>query len=115
MKIVILPVVLDKIEELVPLLYEKGYFSYKAEARKYVDALYDDIQTNLPLKIKKPAPEYFENKYGKGLYYSVFRKSKQTCWYVFFRMYEENGYLIYQIRHMTNNHVDAKYFNQIES
>jgi hypothetical protein len=67
MKIVILPVVLDIIEELVPLLYEKGYFSYRAMSKKYVDELYDSIQTNLPLKLRKPAPEYFENKYGKGL------------------------------------------------
>ena len=112
MNVLILPVVLDIIEELVPLLYEKGYFSYKELSRKYVDELYDDIQTNLPLKVKRPVPPYFEKKYGKGMYYSVFRKSSQTCWYVLFRMYEENGELIYQVRHITNNHVDAKYFNQ---
>ena len=98
--------------ELVDVLYNMKYFSYEADAQEYVDTLYQDIEKKLPLKQKKKVPPYFEKKYGMGMYYSVFRKSSQTCWYVLFRMYEENGELIYQVRHITNNHVDAKYFNQ---
>jgi len=46
----------------------------------------------------------------KRLYYAVFKKSRRTSWYVFFRMFSENGELIYKVIHITNNQVDAKYF-----
>ena len=78
MKVTVIPEVLEYMENLVPILYEKGYFSFKDSARKYVGELYDDIQTNLPAKLKKPAPKYFTDRYGEGLYYAVFPKSKHT-------------------------------------
>ena len=114
MKIIYSPASADILLELVEVLYKWGYFSNESSAQTYVDELCDDIEKNLPIKLKKPVPVYFESKYGKGTYYAVFRTSKQTCWYVLFRMFEENGELIYQIRHITNNHVDAKYFNHPE-
>ena len=110
MKIVFRPVFVDIVMELVDVLYNMKYFSYESDAQEYVDELYQDIEKNLPLKQKKPAPPYFEKKYGTGLYYAVFKKSRRTSWYVFFRMFSENGELIYKVIHITNNHVDAKYF-----
>jgi hypothetical protein len=108
MRVTAIPEVLEYIENLVPVLYEKGYFSYKESARKYVDDLYDDIQINLPTNQHRPAPKYYD-KYGKGMYYAVFRKNKRTCWYAFFNKYKENGEIIYLIRYLGNNHTDAHY------
>ena len=64
MKVTALPSVLAYIEDLIPILYEKGYFGFEDTARKYVKELYNDIELNLPIYPKRPAPKYF-NKYGK--------------------------------------------------
>jgi len=76
MKIIALPEVEQYLEELKIILFEKEYFSFGEEAQKYVDDLFLDIKTNLPTKLKRPAPPYFD-RYGKGMYYAVFKK-KQT-------------------------------------
>jgi len=106
MKVLAIPSVLEYLDHLVPILYEKGYFSYEDTAQKYVDDLSDDIFDNLCKKRHKPAPKYYE-KYGKGLYYAIFTKNKRTSWYAFFSKYEENGEVVYLIRYIGNNHTDA--------
>ena len=108
MKVLAIPEVTSYIESLVPILYEKGYFSFKETAQKYVKDLYDDIRTNLPRYVHKSAPPYFD-KYGKGMYYAAFRKNRQTVWYAFFTKYLDNGETIYLIRYLNNNHLIAKY------
>ena len=96
--------------ELITILYEKGYFVFEESAIKYVDDLLDDILKNLPLKTKKPAPKHFTDLYGKGLYYAAFRKNKRTQWYAFFIIYQVDGEIYYQVRHIENNHTAAQYF-----
>ena len=108
MKVTAIPEIIEYIENLVPILYEKGYFSYKEAAKKYVDDLYDDIQNYLPIRQHKPAPQYYD-KYGKDMYYAVFKKNRRTSWYAFFSKYEENGEIIYLIRYIGNNHTEAKH------
>lgn len=111
MKIFFLPEVLIYFNELTGLLYQKGYFGLEENALKYVDELLERIRTYLPNHSKRYAPSYF-NRYGYNMFYVVFKKSKQTHWYVFFNIYEDKGELIYLIRHITNNHVAAQHFNQ---
>ena len=108
MKIIALPEVEQYLEELKIILFEKEYFSFEEEAQKYVDDLFLDIKTNLPAILKRTAPPYFD-RYGKGMYYAVFKKNKRTSWYAFFRIYEENGERIYQIRYIANNHTVAQH------
>jgi len=108
MKVVVLPKIYEYLESLVITLYENKYFGFKDSARKYVDDLYDDITENLPVSVKKPAPRYFD-KYGKNMYYASFRKNKNTEWYAFFRIYQKNGEIIYQVRYIANNHTVAQY------
>ena len=101
--------VYEYLENLVTILFEKEYFSYRESARKYVDDLLNDIITKLPICLKRPAPKYF-NKYGKDLKYAVFRKNKNTQWYSFFSQYQdENGNIIYLVCHIANNHEIAHY------
>ncbi len=78
------------LNDLVTILYKKEYFGDEDTAHKYVDELLDDIQTNLPKRLHKPAPQYFD-RYGKGLFYATFRKNKQTTWYAFFTKYQVGG------------------------
>ncbi|MDR3188191.1 MAG: hypothetical protein LBT94_03280 [Prevotellaceae bacterium] len=108
MKVLVLPEVRQYFSELSPLLYEKGYFGFLEAAEKYVGELFEDIKTTLPTRQKRHAPFYFE-RYGKDMYYSVFRKSRHTQWYVFFSIYENNGELIYLVRYISNNHIIAQF------
>jgi len=108
MNVIILPSVLDYLESLVFILFEKRYFSFLESSIDYIDDLVVDVVTTLPVQLHKPAPEYFD-KYGKNMEYAVFRKSKRTQWYVFFRVYREKGENIYQVRYIANNHTVAQY------
>ena len=108
MNVTILPKVLDYLEKLVIILYEKEYFCFLETSRIYVKELLIDIKTNLPIKQHKPAPARFD-KYGKGMKYASFRKNRHTTWYAFFKTYEKNGETFYLVRYIANNHVIAQY------
>ena len=108
MKVLFLPKVQDYLDSLIPILYEKEYFSFEESAVRYIDELRKDIETHLPKTQHKPAPPYF-SKYGKGMYYATFRKNKQTSWYAFFTKYNENSDTVYLVRYIANNHTVAQY------
>jgi hypothetical protein len=105
MQVILLPDVVEYLEDLAVILYEKEYFSFKDN---YIIELYDDIIATLPIHIHKPAPKYFD-KYGKNMEYAGFSKNKHTMWYVFFTTYRENGEEIYLVRYIANNHTVAQY------
>lgn len=110
MKILFLPEVEDYLFELIEILYDKEYFGFKESAVNYVVELENDIRTNLRSKIKRPAPPYFD-RYGKKMLYSVFEKNKETQWYVFFNVYQEqDGQIVFLIRFVSNNHSIAQFF-----
>ena len=109
MNVIILPEVLDYLEDLVITLYEKEYFGFLETSTNYVQELLDNIQMDLPSFVSRPAPKYFD-KYGKDMEYVVFKKNRRTHWYVFFRVYQANEDVIYQVRHIANNHTTAQYF-----
>ena len=107
-KVLFIPEVRKYVKELVPLLYQMGYFGYLDRSQKYVKELIDDIQTTLPTRLHKSAPKYF-NQYGRNMKYAAFRKNKQTTWYVFFNTYKKDGEMFYLVRYIANNHVIAQY------
>ena len=107
MKVVALPEVQQYLESLKKVLFENEYFGFEDAAQEYVDDLFNDIATTLPIRLHKPAPEYF-GRYGKGMKYAAFKKSKHTTWYVFFTTYWENE-VIYLVRYINNNHVIAQH------
>ena len=108
MKIIALPEVRQYLKELSYILYEKGYFVFEDTSEKYVEELFHDIKTTLHIRLHKSVPKYFD-KYGKGMEYAIFRKNKQTSWYIFFRVYRYNGEDIYLIRYIANNHTISQY------
>jgi len=106
MKVLVLPEVRQYLYELSQILYEKNYFSFLDSSEKYVEELFEDIETTLPNRPKRMAPPYFD-RYGKKMFYAIFRKNKTTQWYVFFNIYEIKDGLIYLVRYISNNHVIA--------
>ena len=108
MTVIALPEVQQYLESLKKILFDDDYFRFEEAAIKYVDDLFDDIITTLPVRQHKPAPPYFD-KYGEGMYYTVFKKNRRTSWYAFFRIYEHDGERIYQVRYIANNHTVAQH------
>jgi len=108
MSVLFLDEVWEYYDILVGVLYERGYFSFVEDADKYAKDLFDDIEENLPNRWKKPAPKHFE-RYGKDMYYSSFKKNRNTTWYAFFTKYEKNGETVYIVRHIENNHTAAHF------
>lgn len=105
-----LPEVRLYLSELIKILFEKDYFSFEDDAIDYVTDLISSIEKDLPLKVRKKAPKYF-HRYGKDLYYSSFRKNRETTWYVFYTIYydKEIKTETFLIRFISNNHVIANY------
>jgi len=108
MKVIFLPEVREYFDFLVDILFDEEYFAFEENARQYAKELFDKIEENLPGRWKKPAPKHFE-KYGKNMYYSGFKKNRNTTWYVFFTKYENNEETVYLVRHIENNHTAAHF------
>ena len=108
MKVLFLPEVRLYFQQLQDTLFEKEYFGFEESAVQYVRDLILDIEKNLPAKMSRTAPAYF-NRYGKNLRYATFRKNTHTQWYAFFNTYQDAGEIVYVIRYISNNHVISQY------
>ena len=108
MSVLFTPKVREYTKRLIRILYDEGYFGLEENAQKYVDDLIFDIERNLPTCLHKPAPKHFD-KYGKGMKYASFKKSRRTTWYAFFKTYKETKKTTFLIRYIGNNHVIAQY------
>ena len=109
MKVLALPEVRQYLKEVSLILYQKGYFGFEETAIKYIEDLFEDIKTTLPVRHKMLAPPYFD-KYGEYMFYSIFKKNKNTQWYVFFSIYKDKeDEIIYLVRYISNNHLIAHY------
>lgn len=92
------------LNELMLLLFEKGYFSFPDSAKQYVDTLILYIEKNVGTIQGKVAPDYF-NRFGKNMKYITYRSNKNTMWYVFYQECKN----IFLIRYISNNHISAQY------
>ena len=110
MKVLFLPEVVNQFLELAEILYNKGYLGFTDAALEYSEQLFRDIQSNLPLKVGKGAPMYFE-RYGTDLLYSAFPRNKHTVWYVFYSIHDVEGEKTYLVRYLSNNHVVAHHLD----
>ena len=103
-----LPEVVDYFLELADIFYSRGYFGFEENAIRYARELFEDIRDNLPDKVKKVAPKYFD-KHGKGMFYAVFKRNRNTSWYVFFNVYQANTETVLFVRYINNNHMISQY------
>lgn len=106
MKVLFLPEVVEQFLKLAEVLYDEGYLSFPDAALSYSEQLFLDIKNNLPIKLKKGAPSFFK-RYGTNLFYSAFKHSNHTTWYVFYSIHISDGETLYLVRYLTNNHVAA--------
>lgn len=109
-KVIALPEVRLYLTDLIRILIEEKYFSFEDNAIGYVTDLVTEIEKDLPLKVRKPAPEYFL-RYGEELFYSSFRKNRETIWYVFYTIHYDEilDTETFLIRYISNNHVIAQH------
>jgi hypothetical protein len=110
MKVLALPKVQQYLKELSYTLYEKGYFSFLDSSEQYVEELFTDMTTTLPIRLHKPAPKHFE-QYGKDLHYATFKKSNRTTWYAFFTKHRQDNDIVYLVRYISNNHATGQFLN----
>jgi hypothetical protein len=89
-EIVILPFADDKLQDLIDILYVKEYFGFRADAKKYVDGIYNFIYTI-------PSQKHYRTKRNKyGAFYSRYKPNKNTTYYITFDT-ENNFYLVKNI------------------
>jgi hypothetical protein len=108
MKIVYLKKVRDYFQALIPKLHDLGYFCFAETAKKYVDEIFAELETQILIQRHRPAPSHF-GKYGKNMNYIVIRKNKKTHWYAFFETTQKEDETIYKVRFISNNHVIGQY------
>ncbi len=84
----------DKLDSLIDILFEKEYFGFRADAKKYVDALYTFIYT-----IPRQKHHVCTNS-KHGFYYCRFKHNHNTTWYISFDKVNE----IYLVKNIFNNH-----------
>jgi hypothetical protein len=90
---------------LLKILVEKGYYSFIDQADLYVFRMILYARKHIGILTEKDAPPYF-NRYGSNLKYITYKANKTTSWYLFYQQRDN----IFLIRHITNNHVVAQYF-----
>ena len=59
MSVLFLPEISNQFVELAEILYDKGYMSFLDAAIEYSESLFREIQSNLPIKVHRKAPAYF--------------------------------------------------------
>ena len=77
------PKVSEYLSNLIDILYENGYFSYRDSAKEYVIDLRNKIELSLPLSTPRH-PRYRRKIYGKCTKYITIRKNRHTSYYIFF-------------------------------
>jgi hypothetical protein len=93
-KVILLPLLEDKLFDIVFMLYNKEYFGFIESAFNYVDEIVNFIYTIPTLKHKRT-----KNK-KHGAYYCRYKPNKNTTWYITFDIEDD----LYLIKNITNNH-----------
>ncbi len=93
-KIILTDELINTLNSLIDILYNKEYFGFVDSAKDYVDNIYDFIYTipNLTPKVTK------NKKYGQ--YYCSYKPNKNTTWYIIFDKEDD----VHLIKYITNNH-----------
>ena len=95
--------VINFLEELVFILFEKEYFGFEESAQEYVQKIYDFIEFNLPNSPPKNTPESLVELGSKYIFYKA---NQNTTWYIFF---EKSGNR-FLVTYITNNHSEVAKF-----
>ena len=89
----------NQINEIVGILFEKGYLGFKESALEYGDKIYDFILKNIDKPISRFSPKNFE-KFGE--FYIKYKANENTTWYIFFDKKDHR----FLVNHIFNNHAE---------
>lgn len=89
----------DQINDIIDVLYEKGYLGFKESALEYGDKIYDFIIKNIDKRISRFSPKNFR-KFGE--FYIKFKANENTSWYIFFDRKDHR----FLVNHILNNHAE---------
>lgn len=95
---------LDYLEFLTFLLFEKGYFGFVDSSFEYIGEIIDFINTKIESYPHKNTPQKLE---FLGKYYIVYKSNDKTSWYIFFDITVNDIFLITNI---FNNHQPESQF-----
>lgn len=98
-KIELLPEVINFLNNLVKILFQKEYFGFEDSALNYVQNIYDFIENELHNFPHKQTPLNLK-RFGSN--YVFYKSNDRTTWYIFFER-KQNRVLI---THITNNHLE---------
>ncbi len=93
----ILPEVIDYLNKLTQVLFDKEYFGFEETAQQYVQNIYDFMEYEIVNFPHKATPKPLK-KFGSN--YAFYKANNRTTWYIFFEK-NANRYLI---TYLTNNH-----------
>jgi hypothetical protein len=96
-KIEILPEVIDYLNNLTRVVFDKEYFEFEETAQNYVQNIYDFIEEEMINFPSKDTPKVLK-KFGSN--YAFYKANNNTTWYILFEK-KSNRFLI---TYLTNNH-----------
>jgi len=95
-QIIVKPGVRDKLNSLVHILYNEEYFAFIENAKQYVVAIYEFIES-IPYQRRKLCGN---KKFGS--WYCRYQANRNTSWYIGFDLEDD----VYLIKFITNNHCE---------
>lgn len=97
---------LDYLEYLTFLLFEKGYFGFEDSSLDYIGKIVDFIYNKIGTYPHKITPEKLE---FLGKYYIVYKSNERTSWYIFFDITLNKVFLITNI--LNNHQPETRFLN----
>ena len=98
-KVIFSDSILDSLEDLVFILFEKDYFSYKENAFDYVDKIIDYVTNDIHAFPHKKTPKKLSRL---GSNYFFYKSNTRTTWFIFFEQKSTH----YYISGILNNHCE---------
>ena len=86
------------LKELIDVLFENEYFSFRDDAIEYVLKIRDYVRQNIAYPAKETPIKFREH----GEKYLFYKANANTTWYIFFNQDEQR----FVIKFITNNHTD---------
>jgi len=102
-KIIFADFFLDEMEVLVFILFYDKYFSYRSNAERYVDLIFDFVKDKITTFTHKTTPK---NLVHLGSHYIFYKSNARTTWYIFFEKTSDT----YLITGVLNNHCEEARF-----
>lgn len=86
------------LKELIDVLFENEYFSFRDDAIEYVLKIRDYVRQNIAYPAKETPIKFRDH----GEKYMFYKANANTTWYIFFNQDEQR----FVVKFITNNHTN---------